>query len=131
MSTAPRVRRHAIVRRYNFYAGTLNAPADHVISWHGSAEAAEAERQRLDDAEADKVYHLRHGEYARPEYAVMTRDEVIAANIDPGLARPKSLEGSTIMKFRVDDARRAKLDKIAAERNETPSQALRSLIDLY
>lgn len=44
---------------------------------------------------------------------------------------PKSLEGSTLIKLRIDAATLARLDKIAADRKETRSQAIRSLIDLW
>lgn len=44
---------------------------------------------------------------------------------------PKSLGGSTRIFLRVDAATLARLDKIAAERKETRSQAIRSLIDLW
>jgi len=44
---------------------------------------------------------------------------------------PQSLDGSTMIKLRIDTATLARLDKIAADRKETRSQAIRSLIDLW
>lgn len=44
---------------------------------------------------------------------------------------PKKLDGSTVIRLCIDAATLARLDKIAADRKETRSQAIRSLIDLY
>jgi hypothetical protein len=42
-----------------------------------------------------------------------------------------ALDGSTMIKLRIDAATLARLDKIAQNRKETRSQAIRSLIDLW
>ena len=44
---------------------------------------------------------------------------------------PKALDGSTRIEIKIDAATLARLDKIAADRKETRSQAIRSLIDLW
>lgn len=44
---------------------------------------------------------------------------------------PKKLDGSIRLEIKIDAATLARLDKIAADRKETRSQAIRSLIDLW
>ena len=44
---------------------------------------------------------------------------------------PAKLEASKVIRLCIDAATLARLDKIAAERKETRSAAIRSLIDLY
>lgn len=44
---------------------------------------------------------------------------------------PAKLEGSKVIRLCIDAATLARLDKIAAERKETRSATIRSLIDLY
>ena len=45
--------------------------------------------------------------------------------------RPKTLDGSIRIAFKLDAATLARLDAICEARRETRSQAIRSLIDLY
>lgn len=77
--------RWAVVCRYNYYAGSFNAKADHVLSWHESREDAENVCEGINAARTpDKIYQLSFNEYAAPDVSVMPMREVLETGIETG-----------------------------------------------